>query len=195
MRFQWVAFSALAGGVHKAKTVKNRSLLHNRDGTASTKTQIVRTPLRVKHDSVGKPDWIFFARFESIYGRAKIFEYLPPAVPSLHKIKLYRHGKANWDSESPTRVSISLCMSVDILYALCNSWILLTWIFRYRDNLNIEICDPLRGSKLKNETLCLGPKNCFVCFYLGFLIWVDSIIIFMGKMCQNWIKECKRDVN
>ena len=45
-----------------------------RDGTAGGKSQIVRTPLRVKHDSAGKPDWIFFARFESIYGRAKIFK-------------------------------------------------------------------------------------------------------------------------
>ena len=27
----------------------------------STKSQIVRTPLRVKHDCVGKPDWIFFS--------------------------------------------------------------------------------------------------------------------------------------
>ena len=45
-----------------------------RDGTASTKSQIVHAPLRVKHDSAGKPDWIFFARFESIYGRAKIFK-------------------------------------------------------------------------------------------------------------------------
>ena len=48
----------------------------SRDGTGGGggKSQIVRTPLRVKHDSVGKPDWIFFARFESIYGRAKIFK-------------------------------------------------------------------------------------------------------------------------
>ena len=48
--------------------------LARRDGTAGGKSQIVRTPLRVKHDSAGKPDWIFFARFESIYGRAKIFK-------------------------------------------------------------------------------------------------------------------------
>ena len=45
-----------------------------RDGSGGGKSQIVRTPLRVKHNSVGKPDWIFFARFESIYGRAKIFK-------------------------------------------------------------------------------------------------------------------------
>ena len=45
-----------------------------RDGSGGGKSQIVRTPLRVKHDSAGKPDWIFFARFESIYGRAKIFK-------------------------------------------------------------------------------------------------------------------------
>ena len=32
----------------------------NRDGTASTESQIVRTPLRVKHVSAGKPDWIFW---------------------------------------------------------------------------------------------------------------------------------------
>ena len=31
-----------------------------RDGTAGGKSQIVRTPLRVKHVSAGKPDWIFF---------------------------------------------------------------------------------------------------------------------------------------
>ena len=31
-----------------------------RDGTAEGKLQIVRTPLRVKHVSAGRPDWIFF---------------------------------------------------------------------------------------------------------------------------------------
>ena len=31
----------------------------NRDGLGGGKSQIVRTPLRVKHNSVGKPDWIF----------------------------------------------------------------------------------------------------------------------------------------
>ena len=46
-----------------------------RDGTASTKSQIVHAPLRVKHDSAGKPDWIFFAGFESMHGRAKLFKY------------------------------------------------------------------------------------------------------------------------
>ena len=45
-----------------------------RDGTASTESQIVRTPLRVKHVSAGKPDWIFLSRFESINGRAKTFK-------------------------------------------------------------------------------------------------------------------------
>ena len=45
-----------------------------RDGTAGGKSQIVRTPLRVKHVSAGKPDWIFLARFESINGRAKTFK-------------------------------------------------------------------------------------------------------------------------
>ena len=56
---------------------KNVRIVNNykgRDGTAGGKSQIVRTPLRVKHDSVGKPDWIFFAGFESIYGRARIFK-------------------------------------------------------------------------------------------------------------------------
>ena len=33
----------------------------NRDGLGGGKSQIVRTPLRVKHDSVGKPEWIFFS--------------------------------------------------------------------------------------------------------------------------------------
>ena len=47
----------------------------SRHGTASTESQIVRTPLRVKHVSAGKPDWIFFARFKSINGRAKIFKW------------------------------------------------------------------------------------------------------------------------
>ena len=32
-----------------------------RDGLGGGKSQIVRTPLRVKHDSVGKPEWIFFS--------------------------------------------------------------------------------------------------------------------------------------
>ena len=45
-----------------------------RDGTAGGKSQIIRTPLRVKHVSAGKPDWIFLARFESINGRAKTFK-------------------------------------------------------------------------------------------------------------------------
>ena len=35
--------------------------LSARDGTGGGKSQIVRTPLRVKHDSVGKPEWIFFS--------------------------------------------------------------------------------------------------------------------------------------
>ena len=39
-------------------------------GTGATKSQIVRTPLQVFYDCVGKPDWIVFSRFESIYGRA-----------------------------------------------------------------------------------------------------------------------------
>ena len=43
-------------------------------GTGPTKSQIVRTPLRVFYDCVRNPDWIVFSRFESIYGRAKIFK-------------------------------------------------------------------------------------------------------------------------
>ena len=35
-------------------------LIGPRDGTTGGKSQIVRTPLRVKHVSAGKPDWIFF---------------------------------------------------------------------------------------------------------------------------------------
>ena len=50
------------------KTIKNqwnrrkiaKIYFENRDGTAGGKSQIVRTPLRVKHVSAGKPDWIFF---------------------------------------------------------------------------------------------------------------------------------------
>ena len=60
-----------------ARIERNNSSSTNvgsRDGSGGGKSQIVRTPLRVKHDSAGKPDWIFFARFESIYGRAKIFK-------------------------------------------------------------------------------------------------------------------------
>ena len=45
-----------------------------RDGTASTKSQIVRTPLRVICDSVGKPDGIFFTLKSPIDGIAKIFK-------------------------------------------------------------------------------------------------------------------------
>ena len=43
-------------------------------GTGATKSQIVRTPFRVFYDCVGKPDWIVFSQFESIYGTAKIFK-------------------------------------------------------------------------------------------------------------------------
>ena len=44
-------------------------------GTVATKSQIVRTPLQVFYDCVGKPDWIFLSQFESIYDRDKNFKY------------------------------------------------------------------------------------------------------------------------
>ena len=40
-------------------------------GTGATKSQIVRTPLRVFCDCVGKPDWIVFSLKSPIDGRAK----------------------------------------------------------------------------------------------------------------------------
>ena len=45
-----------------------------RDGTGATKSQIVRTPLGVFYDCVGKPDWIVFSLKSPIGGRAKIFK-------------------------------------------------------------------------------------------------------------------------
>ena len=45
-----------------------------RDGTGSSESQIVRTPLRVFCDCVGKPDWIVFSLKSPIDGRAKIFK-------------------------------------------------------------------------------------------------------------------------
>ena len=38
-----------------------RHCVPSRDGLASSKSQIVCAPLRGKHDSAGKPDWIFFS--------------------------------------------------------------------------------------------------------------------------------------
>ena len=51
-----------------------RDDLKTRDGTGATKSQIVRTPLRVFYDCVGKPDWIVFSLKSPIDGRAKIFK-------------------------------------------------------------------------------------------------------------------------
>ena len=42
-------------------SVVSPSSYENRDGTAGGKSQIVRTPLLVKHVSAGKPEWIFFS--------------------------------------------------------------------------------------------------------------------------------------